>query len=219
MSRYFPALILIAASLLTGCGGRTTASMSGVGDVAALSVAPSTISFGNVTVGNSSLKTGTLTAGSSAVTISSASWNGQGYSVDGITFPVTISAGQSVPFSVIFTPQVSGAASGSISFVSNASNSTAKESLTGVGTQTQSDVHSVDLSWEASSSPSLLGYNLYRGTVSGGPYPSKLNSTPQPGTSFVDSTVNSGTTYYYVATSVDGNSESSYSNQLTMVIP
>jgi len=66
----------------------------------------------------------------------------------------------------------------------------------------------------------VIGYNIYRGTTSGGPYSTKLNSSPQPGASFVDNTVLSGTTYYYVATSLDANSvESSYSNQLTMVIP
>jgi fibronectin type 3 domain-containing protein len=66
----------------------------------------------------------------------------------------------------------------------------------------------------------VIGYNIYRGTTSGGQYPLKLNSSPQPGTSFSDNTVRSGTTYYYVATSLDANSvESSYSNQLTMVIP
>jgi len=80
-------------------------------------------------------------------------------------------------------------------------------------------LHSVELSWDPSPS-SVIGYNIYRGTKFGGPYPSKLNSSPQPGTTFVDDTVLSGTTYYYVATSQDANSvESSYSNQLTMVIP
>lgn len=88
-----------------------------------------------------------------------------------------------------------------------------------VGTGTQPVVHDVDLSWNPSPS-SVIGYNIYRGTTSGGPYPLKLNSSPQPETSFIDKAVLSGTTYYYVATSLDANSvESSYSNQLTMVIP
>jgi fibronectin type 3 domain-containing protein len=170
-----------------------------------------------VTVGSSRTQTGALTAGASAVTISSASWNGQGYSVNGISFPITLTAGQNVPFTVTFTPQVSGTSSGSISFISDASNSPTRETLTGTGTQ--SLLHSVDLSWDPSLS-AVVGYNIYRGTMFGGPYPSKLNSSPQPGTSFVDNTVLSGTTYYYVATSLDANSvESSYSNQLTMVIP
>jgi uncharacterized protein YfiM (DUF2279 family) len=216
MAKYLPALILMAAFLLTGCGGGAVASKTVTGGTAMLSAAPATINFGNVTVGDSSHQTGSLTAGTSSMTVSSANWSGQGYSVSGITFPVTLNAGQSVPFTVTFTPQTSGAASGSITFISNATNSPTTETLTGTGTQTVS--HSVDLTWDPSSS--AIGYNIYRGTTSGGPYPSKLNSSPQPGTSFVDNTVLSGTTYYYVATSLDENSvESVYSNQLTMVVP
>lgn len=217
MSRYFLALVLLSATLLTACGGGTVAAKTATGNAATLAASPSTIGFGNVTVGGSSSLTGTLTAGASALTVSSASWNGQGYSVSGINFPVALTAGQSVHYTVSFSPQVSGAASGSISFISDASNSPTKQTLTGSGTQ--STAHSVDLSWDASPS-SVIGYNIYRGTASGGPYPLKLSSSPQPGTSFSDNTVLSGTTYYYVATSVDTNSvESSYSNQLTMVIP
>lgn len=216
MAKYLPALILMAAFLLTGCGGGTVASKAVTGDAAMLSAAPATINFGNVTVGDSSHQTGSLTAGASAMTVSSANWNGQGYSVSGISFPVTLKPGQSVPFTVTFTPQTSGTTPGSITFISDAANSPTMETLTGTGTQSVS--HSVDLTWDPSSS--AIGYNIYRGTTSGGPYPSKLNSAPQPGTSFVDNTVLSGNTYYYVATSLDENSvESVYSNQLTMVVP
>ena len=217
MSRYFLALVLLSATLLTACGGGTVAAKTATGNAATLAASPSTIGFGNVTVGGSSSLTGTLTAGASALTVSSASWNGQGYSVSGINFPVALTAGQSVDYTVSFSPQVSGAVSGSISFVSDASNSPTMQTLTGTGTQ--SVARGVDLSWDPSPS-SVIGYNIYRGTAPGGPYPLKLNSSPQPGTSFSDNTVLSGTTYYYVATSVDTNSvESSHSNQLTMVIP
>jgi len=217
MSRYFLAVVLLSATLLTACGGGTVAAKIATGNAATLSVSPSTIGFGNVTVGGSSSLTGTLTAGAGALTVSSASWNGQGYSVSGINFPVALTAGQSAHYTVTFSPQISGAASGSISFISDASNFPTMQTLTGMGTQ--SVPHGVDLAWDPS--PSLvLGYNIYRGTTSGGPYPSKLNSSPQPATSFVDNTVLPGTTYYYVATSLDANFvESSYSNQLKMVIP
>jgi hypothetical protein len=217
MSRYFLALALLSATLLTACGGGTVAAKIATGNAATLSASPSTIGFGNVTVGGSNSLTGTLTAGASPLTVSSASWNGQGYSVSGIDFPLALTAGQSAHYTVTFSPQISGAASGSISFISDASNSPTGQTLTGAGTQ--SSGHSVDLSWDPSPS-AVVGYNIYRGTFSGGPYPTKLNSSPQTGTSFVDNTVGPSTTYYYVATSLDANSsESSFSNQLTMVIP
>src|SRR5262249_2764913 len=69
-----------------------------------LAVNPASLNFSGVTVGSSQNKSGTLTAGSSSVTISSASWNGTGLSLSGISFPVTIPAGQSVPFTVSFAP-------------------------------------------------------------------------------------------------------------------
>ncbi len=222
MSRYSPALVLLAATLLTGCGGGTAALKSTPGSnagVAAgqLTVSSPTIDFANVAIGNTSVQTGTLTANASAVAISAGTLVGQSYSISGITFPLTLMAGQSVRFTVTFAPKASGAAMGSISFISNASNSPTTERFTGMGTQ--GDPHSVALFWDPSPS-AVIGYNVYRGTKSGGPYPLKLTSSPQSTTGFVDNTVASGTTYYYVATAVDGNSvESPFSNQITMAVP
>lgn len=195
----------------------TTVTLSGDGLAAGqLAVSPSTMNFGSVAVGSSTALNGTLTASSSTITVSSAGWNGQGYSVSGITFPKTVAAGQSVSFTVTFTPQAGGTSSGSISFVSNASNSPNTQALTGTGTQAVQ--HTVGLSWDSSTSP-VMGYNVYRGTHSGGPY-AKLTPSPQAGTNYDDDTVQSGLTYYYVATSVDSNSmESTYSNQTTAAIP
>ncbi len=78
--------------------------------------------------------------------------------------------------------------------------------------------HSVDVNWGASTS-TVAGYNVYRGTVSGGPY-SKINSTLITGLTYTDNTVSSGATYYYVVTAVtaDG-TESSFSSQVQAVIP
>lgn len=181
-----------------------------------LAVSPSTISFGNVAVGSSASQSGKLTASGSSVTVSSADWSGQGFSISGISFPVTIAAGQSVPFAVTFTPPVGGTLDGNVSFISNASNSPAAN-LVGSGLQPQQ--HSVSLSWDPSPSQ-VLGYNIYRGTHSGGPYLTKLNSSPQPDTTFTDNTVQSGTTYYYVATSLDESDlESGYSNQTQAKVP
>jgi hypothetical protein len=79
--------------------------------------------------------------------------------------------------------------------------------------------HSVSLNWTASVSPSVKGYNVYRGTRAGGPY-TKLTAAPVSQTSFVDITVLAGQTYYYVATAVDANkNESAYSKQALAVIP
>jgi len=90
----------------------------------------------------------------------------------------------------------------------------------GLGGTCQTDsAHSVSLSWTASVSSNVSGYNLYRGTTAGGPF-TKVNSTLIVATSYQDTTVQAGQAYYYVATAVDGNAlESAYSNQAPAVIP
>jgi fibronectin type 3 domain-containing protein len=91
------------------------------------------------------------------------------------------------------------------------------ETFTGVGTPPPQ--HSVNLSWTASTSPNISGYNIYRGTKSGGPY-SKINAVLNASTVYTDTTVADGQTYYYVTTAVNSsNEESAYSNQATAVIP
>ena len=79
--------------------------------------------------------------------------------------------------------------------------------------------HTVSLSWKASSTPNVQ-YNIYRSTQHLGPYSRKLNPAPVSATTFTDSTVQSGATYYYVVTAVDQNSaESDYSNEATVDVP
>jgi Abnormal spindle-like microcephaly-assoc'd, ASPM-SPD-2-Hydin len=198
-------------------------SLTGTGVGAGqLGVSPAKLNFGNVTVGSSQSKTGSLTAGSSSIKIASAAWTGQGYSVSGISFPVTVAAGQSISFTVTFTPQAAGSSPGSISFVSNASNSPSNETFSGTGTQSSGQnppptgTHSVALTWDASTSQ-VSGYNVYR--ASGGGF-ARLNSALQTTTAYTDSTVQSGATYSYVTTAVDSSGEeSSYSNQVSATIP
>ena len=199
-------------------GSATPASLtlSGTG-LAATEVAasPSSMSFGGVVVGNNETQPGMLKAGTSSVTISSAAWSGAGFSLSGITFPVTLQPGQSVPFRVNFAPQSSGNATGQISFVSDAIVSPTIVSLSGTGTQPAP--HSVSLTWSAAAS-AVIGYNIYRGTAPG-TY-QKQNSVLISGLSFTDSSVQNGSTYYYVATAVDSSGvESAYSNLATAVIP
>jgi len=78
--------------------------------------------------------------------------------------------------------------------------------------------HSVTLTWTASTS-TVSGYNVYRSTVSGGPY-TKLNSTLVAATTYTDTTVQSGQTYFYVATAVDSSAvESADSTEVSATIP
>lgn len=202
--------------ILSGTTSSTTEALAGTGIASGqLGVSPATMAFGTVVLGSSQKQTGSLTAGSSGITVSSASWNGAGFSLSGVTFPLSVPAGQTVPFTVTFAPQTAGSSTGSISFISNASNSPGTEALSGSGLQPS---HSVALAWNASPS-TVVGYNIYRGGQTGGPY-TRLNASVQPGLTYSDSNVQAGVTYFYVVTAVDGNSvESLFSNESAAAVP
>jgi hypothetical protein len=193
-------------------------ALSGTGTAQGqLSVSPTGLSFGNVVVGFSGSLNGTLGATGSSVTISAASLNSNEFALSGISVPTTLTAGQTTSFTVTFKPAASGAASATLSFSSDAANSPAAQTLTGNGTAATQ--HSVALSWNASTSAGVVGYNVYRGGVSGGPY-TQINSALETATAYTDYNVTAGQTYYYVTTSVDGSGdESGYSNQTQAVIP
>ena len=212
--RCFLGLIVLTTVISIGCGGGSSTPL----DVPAghLAVSPSTLNFGLVAVGQTATKTGTLRAGNARITVSSADWSGEGYSVSGVTFPVTIAAGQSVPFNVTFAPQKDGASSGTITFLSDASNSPHAEALTASGAQ--ASAHSVTLSWRSSTS-NTIGYNVYRGIQAKGPF-SKINSSAHPSATFTDGSVQSGQTYFYVTTALNQRGkESGFSNRVQVTIP
>jgi hypothetical protein len=180
-----------------------------------LAVSPTSQNFGSVTVGASSNQPGSLSASLGNVTVTAANLNNSEFSISGITFPVTIAPGQSVPFTLTFAPQSSGTANGVLSFTSNASNAPT-ETLTGNGVAPPS--HSTSLSW-TDGNTGVTGYNVYRGAVSGGPY-AKINSALDANPAYTDTSVQAGQTYYYVTTAVDGSGmESGYSNEAQAVIP
>ncbi len=72
----------------------------------------------------------------------------------------------------------------------------------------------VNLSWTASASSDVSGYNIYRATytTSCGSF-SKINSIPNTSTLYTDSEVTDGTSYCYATTTVNTkNEESGFSN-------
>lgn len=71
--------------------------------------------------------------------------------------------------------------------------------------------HPTVVSWVASTSSNVAGYNVYRGTSVSGQY-TKLNSALITTTSYSDTTSQPGQTYFYVVTAVDtSGNESAYS--------
>ena len=191
-------------------------SGSGIAATLTLGINPTSLSFGNVLTGTTSATQNvTITnTGNSNVTISQITVSGAGYTITGGGTPVTLTPSQNLILGVQFGPASTGSVAGSISIVSNATGSPATVTLSGTGVVQ----HTVSLSWIASTS-TISGYNVYRSTTSGSGYV-KINSSLVSGLAYTDSTVSSGTTYYYVTTAVDSSgTESAFSNQATAVIP
>jgi hypothetical protein len=193
--------------------------LSGTGTAATgqLTVTPTTLALGSVVVGTSGTASGSLTASGANVTVSAVSSNNSAFSLSGLSLPVTIPAGQSASFTVTFTPQTSVAVSATLTFSSNAQPSTTTETLTGTGTPPPP--HTVNLSWNASTSSGVSGYNIYRAvyTTSCGSY-AKINPGLITSMLYADSSVVDGTSYCYASTAVDTNNvESGYSNIVSNV--
>ena len=196
-------------------GTTTTSSTTGT---AALVLTPAALSLGIVTIGGSnSLAVTLVNSGTASASITNVSISGPGFGVSGVPVGQTLAPAQSVILNVIFAPASAGGVTGSVTVTSNASNPSVVLAVSGTGVQPPVS-HSASLNWSPSSSV-VVGYKVYRSTVSGGSY-TVLTTAPVNATSYLDNGVQAGSTYYYVATSVDGsNTESSYSNEIAATVP
>jgi len=193
-----------------------TIALSGTGTAAKakLAITPGTLNFGSVAVGTTSTLTVGLTASGGSVDLSSIKSNSSAFAAPGVQLPLTIPNGKEMLVNVTFTPKKDGSASGTMTFTSDASDSPTSESLSGTGTAPY-----VSLTWIASQSPDIVGYNIYRSNTKGG-VGTKINSTLDRHTDYDDSTVVSGKTYYYSSTAVNSSGqESRQSEQAKAVVP
>jgi len=223
----FLVLIILTVSAI-GCGGSTqTASLSPtptpvpsptpVSGSPSLSATPSSLAFGTQVLNTAMTQTVKITnTGSVAVAITQGTITGPGFTV-GVTTPINLNVGQSLNVPVVFDPGTTGTVNGSLALVSNG---TTLLSVPLSGTGLAALAHSVDVTWAASSSTPLQGYNVYRSTVSGGPY-TKLSPTLSPTTLlFTDTTPLSGKQYFYVVTALNtSGAESSASSEVAVTIP
>jgi hypothetical protein len=101
----------------------------------ALSLSPSSVSFGSAGVNTPTTKSITLSStGTTAVAISGATVSGAGFTLAQGTFPMTLNPGQTATVGVQFDPTVEGALAGQLSLTSNSTtNSTAVVALSGSG--------------------------------------------------------------------------------------
>ncbi len=181
---------------------------------AAWQMSPTSITFPSTTLQTTQTQNASIkNNGNVSITISSVTLAGAAFSTSGLSNGMTLSAGQQLNFQVLFRPTAVGNTAGSLSVASSSVSSPLTMNLAGSGV----NQHNVTLNWN--SSGSVVGFNIYRSLVSGGPY-SQLNTTLNSATSYVDSTVLSGKQYFYVTTAVDSSgAESGFSNEASATIP
>ena len=206
--------------VVTNTSGNVTSSpailtvTTGVGQLTANSL---NLTFLNGIVGTSNTMSVTLTSsGTSPVTILGVSESGAGFSASGVPSGLVLAPGQTATLNVTFWPIAAGQAAGSITVSSTGSNPPIIISLSGSAIQLLP--HAVTLTWTAST-PSPAGYNVYRSLQMPGPF-TLLNPSPITDTTYVDSSVRSGLTYYYMVTAVASNGyESLPSNEVLATTP
>ena len=77
----------------------------------------------------------------------------------------------------------------------------------------------MNLSWTATTSTFADGYQVFRGTASGGPYSSIGTVSGRTTVTYVDSTAAFSTTYYYVVQAKYNQWRSANSNQGSVTTP
>jgi type 1 fimbria pilin len=131
--------------------------------------------------------------------------------------PAGITLKKSITSSVTLSGTSSKAATYSFTISARGCDGQAAKASYKVVVQAAAD-HVVDLTWKASSTADIVGYNIYRGP--GGRAWKKINSSLAASTTYSDSTVADQSTYSYAATVVDvKGAESKKSNKAKSLIP
>jgi hypothetical protein len=106
-------------------GGRAPAVGS-----AQITLSPTSLNFGSLNVGGTGTQSFTITnSGTASASISQIAASGAGYSIATSTLPLSLAPGQSAPVTVTFAATSVGAAAGTVTIASNATNSPAMIAL------------------------------------------------------------------------------------------
>ena len=209
-----------------GGGASNSVNFTVTAPIAGLS--PTSFNFGSLyATTSSSPENFTLNnTGNATLSITSIGFTGTnpGDFSQNTTCGTTLAASTTCTIAVVFTPAASGSRSGTLVVTDNSNNvpgSTQSATLTGTG------LHDVVLTWTASPTSGILGYDVYRGTTSGGESTTPIATevaaacTTLAPCMYVDTAVVAGTTYYYYVTAVasNGTTQSSDSNEASATVP
>jgi Abnormal spindle-like microcephaly-assoc'd, ASPM-SPD-2-Hydin len=127
-TRWNALAVVLAMATMVGCQGLSTSKPASQGTqtdpVGALTASPTAITFGNVQTGTNQSQTDVLTnTGGSNLNITQATVTGTGFSTTGLNVPLALAAGQSVSFSVVFSPTAAGSATGNLALTDDGTTS------------------------------------------------------------------------------------------------
>ena len=195
---------------VTGCGGNTSQMAYKVVIQAATS--------GTLAITTTSLPNGTVGTVYSAIIKASGGCTPYQWSIASGALPSGVTAkASSTTTSLNLTGTPTTAATFSFTVKVTSCNGSISQMAYKVVIQASAN-HVVDLSWNASTSSNVTGYNLYR-SPDGATW-KKINASLIASTLYADSTVANGSTYYYAATAVDiYGHESSKTAPIKVVIP
>jgi Abnormal spindle-like microcephaly-assoc'd, ASPM-SPD-2-Hydin/Protein of unknown function (DUF1573) len=124
------AATLVSATVVGGCAGVVSASKSPDPSTGAIQLNPTTVSFGNISVGKQSSQTVTIAnTGTASLNITQATVSNAQFKVSGMTLPMAMAAGQSGTFTVSATPTASGTVTGTLTVQGDASTTPAVVNL------------------------------------------------------------------------------------------
>jgi Abnormal spindle-like microcephaly-assoc'd, ASPM-SPD-2-Hydin/Transmembrane protein 131-like N-terminal len=137
----FALLIFAVFAILSisGCTGVASSPNAGSSQnspsiAAGVSVAPASISFGDVPIGSTSSQSVTImNNGGSTLTVTQVSTSAPGIKISDISLPLTIAAGNQSNFNLVFSPKTPGVLSGNVSVSIGGSSFASTVSLSGIG--------------------------------------------------------------------------------------
>jgi hypothetical protein len=127
----FQVVVTNTAGTVTSAAATLTVTAA---PVPAIQVSSTSINFGNVVAGSTLSQALIIkNIGTATLNVSQITESGASFSISGFTLPLNLNAGQQTTITAAFLPTLVGAASGSISIVSNAPASPTSVSLSGTG--------------------------------------------------------------------------------------
>jgi hypothetical protein len=195
---------------VTACGGSTTQK--------AYKVAISAKSSGGLAIQTTSVPNGTVGSAYSAAVKASGGCTPYQFAISSGALPAGVSAAvSSTTTSLNLTGTPKNAATSSFTVkATDCGGDTSQRAYKIVIQATEN--HVVDLSWKASTSSNVAGYNVYR-SPDGATW-KKINASLIASTLYSDSTVSNSSTYYYAATTVNiSGHESNKTSPIKVVVP